>query len=150
MNVNEKAFLDTIAYSEGTYGIGDDGYNVLVGSTKSAPLLFDSYDDHPRVYNKKFNSTAAGRYQILAHIYDSYKELLNLPNFSPESQNAIAMQIIKERHALTDIDTGNVDSAVMKCSNIWASFPGNNYGQHENKLVVLQDFYTNVGGNLTS
>ena len=31
MNQNRKAFLSAIAKAEGTYGRGDDGYNVLVG-----------------------------------------------------------------------------------------------------------------------
>jgi hypothetical protein len=30
-NPNIKAFLDTIAYSEGTIHIGDNGYNVFFG-----------------------------------------------------------------------------------------------------------------------
>ena len=68
MTSNEKAFLDMIAFSEiGTALLvkSDNGYNVLVGSTAAKPLLFDSYADHPRIYNKQFNSTAAGRYQLL-------------------------------------------------------------------------------------
>ena len=31
MNQNRNAFLSAIAKAEGTYGRGDDGYNVLVG-----------------------------------------------------------------------------------------------------------------------
>ncbi len=72
MTPNEKAFLDTISFSEGTYGKGDDGYNVLVGGS-----FFDGYDDHPRisVYLPSLNihSTAAGRYQLLERYFDAYK-----------------------------------------------------------------------------
>jgi muramidase (phage lysozyme) len=61
MDPNLKAFLDTIATSEGTYGCGDDGYNVIVGGD-----LFDDYSKHPDVLvtlNKAgLKSTAAGRY----------------------------------------------------------------------------------------
>ncbi len=32
---------------------------------------------------------------------------------------------------------GRIDDAIRKCSNIWASFPGNNYGQNPHKLDKL-------------
>ena len=147
---NRSAFLDMIAWSEGTSTTpgSDNGYNVLVGSTPSHPLLFDGYADHPRVYNHALNSTAAGRYQLLARYYDAYKTLLNLSDFSPASQDAIALQQIKERKALDDIDQGNFVAAILKCSAIWASFPGGNYGQRQNNLRDLQASYQQAGGVL--
>ncbi len=147
MTPNEKAFLDTIAFSEGTYGKGDDGYNVLVGGS-----FFDGYDDHPRisVYLPSLNihSTAAGRYQLLARYFDVYKEQLDLPDFGHDSQDAIALQQIRECGALDDIAAGDFDDAVAKCAHIWASLPGAGYGQHENKLQALSDFFTGAGGTL--
>ena len=97
MTPNLKAFLAMIAHSEGTSQIpgSDDGYRVLVGSTPNHPRLFDSYADHPRVLvqlRPGLKSTAAGRYQILERIFDAYKAQLNLPDFSPASQDAIAAQ----------------------------------------------------------
>jgi muramidase (phage lysozyme) len=64
---NIAAFIDTIAYSEGTSTINnsDDGYNVLVGSTPNHPILFNDYSTHPNVLNHALDSTAAGRYQII-------------------------------------------------------------------------------------
>ena len=50
---NVCALLDAIAWSEiGAQLLAetDDGYNVLVGSLPSKPLLFDSYADHPNVF----------------------------------------------------------------------------------------------------
>jgi muramidase (phage lysozyme) len=147
MTPNEKAFLDTIAFSEGTYGKGDDGYNVLVGGS-----FFDGYDDHPRisVYLPSLNihSTAAGRYQLLEKYFDAYKSLLRVPDFSPPSQDAIAWQQIKECGAIDDIEAGDFGNAVVKCAHIWASLPGAGYGQHENKLQALSDFFAGVGGTL--
>jgi muramidase (phage lysozyme) len=144
---NRKAFLDMIAYSEGTYNLGDNGYNVIVGGS-----LFNDYSDHPRklitVNKQGLKSTAAGRYQLLSRYYDAYKKLLNLDDFSPESQDAIAIQQIKERKALPDIDNGKISIAIGKCSNIWASFPGAGYGQRENKLDKLLAAYKNAGGEI--
>jgi len=148
MNDNRKAFLSMIAHSEGTSTIpdSDDGYLALVGGT-----LFTSYADHPRKVvrlNSKLHSTAAGRYQILARYYDSYKWLLKLPDFSPESQDKIAIQLIRECHALEDIDAGRFDVAVDKCKSRWASFPNAGYSQHENNIDDLRLVYLESGGSL--
>lgn len=150
---NRSAFLDMLAWSE----IGpvllaesDNGYNVLVGATPNHPLLFDSYADHPRVLNKKLHSTAAGRYQLLMHWFDAYKQYLKLPDFSPESQDAVALQQIKECHALGDLDEGYITNAIGKCAHIWASLPGAGYGQHENEITNLLGAYGDAGGMLVS
>lgn len=145
---NLKAFLDMISHSEGTFGKGDDGYNVLVGGT-----LFKGYGDHPRIVvdlGHGLKSSAAGRYQILARIFDAYKGLLHLTDFSPASQDAIAIQLIRERHALPDIESGQFDLAVDKIHTIWASLPGAGYGQHENKLSNLRAFFSSVGGTVSN
>jgi len=148
MTPNQKAFLDMIAYSEGTssISISDNGYNVIVGGT-----LFYDYSDHPRQLihlNAHLESTAAGRYQLLARYFDAYKKMLDLPDFSPDSQDAIALQQIKECNAFDDIESGNFSEAVQKCAHIWASLPGSGYGQHENSISALQDVYVQSGGTL--
>ena len=151
---NRRAFLDMIAHSElgpALLALSSNGYNVIVGSTPAKPLLFDSYADHPRRVVKirpGLASSAAGRYQLLARYYDAYRKTLKLPDFSPDSQDTIALQQIKECRALADIDAGRFDSAVAKCAHIWASLPGAGYGQHENKLADLRAAYITAGGTL--
>lgn len=151
MTPNMKAFLDMLAYSEigpGLLAVSDNGYNVLVGSTVKHPLLFASYADHPNIYNQATNSTAAGRYQQLYHDWPYYKRLLNLPDFGPASQDALAFRHIAECGALDEINSGRFDAAVTICSRIWASLPGAGYGQHENKLADLRMAYQKAGGAL--
>lgn len=157
MTPNRKALLDTIAFSElgvGLLAASDNGYNVIVGSTALHPILFHAYGDHPRhlmrlqIKGRVINSTAAGRYQILAKYFDAYKKLLKLPDFSPASQDAIAVQMLKEQGALKLIDGGDFAGAVKACRNIWASLPGAGYGQHENTLNHLQEAYVRSGGAL--
>lgn len=147
MHPNLKAFLDMIAVSEGTKGYGDDGYNVIVGYT-----YFNDYKDHPRklvfLPNLKIKSSASGRYQITRKNYDGYKKLLKLPDFSPASQDAIAIQMIKEQGAYKDVLEGRIEQAVSKCRNIWASFPNAGYGQREHKFSVLEQAYLKAGGML--
>lgn len=146
---NLDAFLTMVAVSEGTQNIGDRGYNVIVGSTPEKPILFEGYADHPRrriQLSRGLSSTAAGRYQVLEHIYDAYRVTLKLPDFSPASQDRIATQLISERQALADILAGRLPESIKKCSGIWASLPGNNYGQHENSLLALNTAFTQAGG----
>lgn len=150
---NLDAFLTMIAVSEGTAEIGDRGYNVIVGSTPHRPILFESYADHPRrviALRPELSSSAAGRYQILAGMYDAYKARLHLIDFSPAAQDAIATQMIRERGALPDIEAGRIPEAVERCKSIWASLPGNDYGQHQNPLAALQAAFQAAGGTLAA
>lgn len=155
MNANRKAFLSMIAHSEigdALLAGSDNGYNVIVGSTAEHPNLFTNYADHPRqpVYipSLDITSTAAGRYQILARYFDAYKKQLHLPDFAHSSQDAIALQMIGECHALRLIDSGEIDHAITACSSRWASLPGASYGQHTNKMDDLIAVYLNAGGEL--
>jgi muramidase (phage lysozyme) len=148
MNSNRKAWLDMIAISEGTAQIGDQqGYNVLVGGT-----IFYGYSDHPRklvnLPRLRIKSTAAGRYQILARYYDAYKKQLGLKDFTPDSQDKIALQMIKECKALPLIDAGKFEEAVKACASRWASLPGAGYKQHEHKIDYLKTAYLEAGGKM--
>ena len=85
---------------------------------------------------------------MLARYFDAYKKQLNLNDFSPASQDAIALQQIKECKALADIDAGRIAQAIKKCRRIWASLPGAGYGQHENKIEYLLAAYQKAGGTI--
>lgn len=155
MSPNAKAFLDMIAHSEigpALLAVSDNGYNVIVGSTAKAPILFSSYADHPRrkiTLRNGIVSSAAGRYQILGRYFDAYKKSLGLPDFSPDSQDRIALQMIKEQGAAAKVEAGYFEEALALCSNIWASFPGAGYeGQRENKYSDLLAAYVAAGGAL--
>lgn len=149
--VNVLAFLDMLAWSEGTdhprQRTRDRGYDVIVGGA-----LFEGYADHPRklvpLPRLGIKSTAAGRYQLLSRYYDVYKQKLGLRDFSPLSQDLIALQQIRERRAVPDIQAGRISEAIEKCSNIWASLPGAGYGQHEHRLDDLITHYLAAGGGL--
>ena len=154
MNTNIRAFLDMIAHSEigdALLSHSDNGYNVIVGSKPDNMHLMANYSGHPKILvtlSPTLKSTAAGRYQLLGKYYDYYAKLLDLSDFSPDSQDAIAIQQIKECKALEDVEKGRFSVAVSKCAHIWASLPGAGYGQHENKLANLQSVYQDSGGTL--
>lgn len=143
MSARVKAFLDMIAKSEGTAGHGEDGYNILVGYGR-----FKSYADHPRrlieIERLKIKSTAAGRYQILQGIYDHYAKKLGLKDFSPASQDAIAIELIRERGAIALIEAGKIPEAVNRVRRIWASLPNAGYGQNEHSIQRVLGWYNDA------
>jgi lysozyme len=93
-------------------------------------------------------STAAGRYQFLARTWDTLKRRLNLPDFGPDSQDAAALELIRERGALSDVQAGRVAVAVGKVQKIWASLPGAGYSQPERSINQLTAAYVRAGGTL--
>lgn len=150
-NTQLRAFLDMLAYSEGTDNgrqpTNNHGYDVIVGGK-----LFYDYSKHPGVYvklNPRLTSSAAGRYQILEKFAKHYMKQLRLPDFGPDSQDKIAIQLIKECKALDDIYAGRIHSAVYKCRSRWASLPGAGYGQHEQKVEKLIAVFKKSGGVVT-
>lgn len=150
---NRTAFLDMIAVSEIGASllanpITNDGYACLVGATASHPLTFSSYATHPDVFNAALNSDAAGRYQLMFRWWRPYASLLTLSDFSPLSQDRIALQQIRECRALPYIDSGQFAQAVAACNHIWASLTGSPYGQHTNPVEMLRTAYESAGGTL--
>jgi muramidase (phage lysozyme) len=157
---NVVAFLDMLRYSEIGEALlkrSDRGYNVIVGSYyRNADdfnlNLMKTYTDHPNVLVRLpklgISSTAAGGYQILARYWKVYKVQLRLPDFSPLSQDKVALQLIRECKALDDIKAGRFDAAVFKCKSRWASLPGAGYGQNEHSLVKLRNAFQLAGGVL--
>lgn len=149
---NLKAFLDMLAFSEGTDNgkqkTNNHGYDVIVGGQ-----LFTSYAVHPNILVKLprlgISSTAAGRYQVLYKYWKHYQKQLGLKGFYPEDQDAIAVQLIKECKALDDINAGRIEQAITKCRSRWASLPGAGYGQFEHKMADLLNKYKQAGGSLS-
>jgi muramidase (phage lysozyme) len=146
-------FLDLIAFAEGTSTsphTQNDGYDVVVNGL-DGHHEFTDYSDHPFAGGRPgivFShspggvSTAAGRYQLLAKYFPIYKQQLHLPDFGPVSQDRIALQQIREKHAIADILAGNIESAVQKLCLTWTSFPGNDYHQGGGKdMAALLGHY---------
>ncbi len=155
---NERAFLAAIRAAEGT--AGPNGYRTMFGGG-----LFDSFADHPRqahqfttLDGRKLWTTAAGAFQFMARsplptggatrvdTWGECQRALNLPDFSPESQDAAALYLVDRCGALGDVRAGRFASAVAKCRKVWASLPGAGYSQPERSLAWLQDRYQAAGG----
>ena len=154
MDPKLKAFLDLIAWSEGTSTsliTKNAGYDVIVSGI-NGPQVFTDYSDHPFAHGGYVTvrrvplliSTAAGRYQVLARYFEAYKAKLHLSDFSPASQDTVALKQMREHGAVNLVMEGKISAAIEACSNIWASFPGNNYGQGGHNVLDLTAKYVKL------
>lgn len=118
---NVKKFLNFTGKAE------QSDYDIIVGGKR-----FTDYSKHPNVVGattKEGESTAAGKYQITNTTYKDVAPKLGIIDFKPESQDAIALELIKRNNALEDIKSGNFEKAINKLGNVWASFPSSPYSQ---------------------
>lgn len=156
---NLSAFLKTIHHSEGT---GQGGRNPYA-TVYAYKFTITDFSDHPANlgwrgvqlsdqmcslagFGSGCVSTAAGAYQITKTTWNRLKKKLGLVDFSKASQDAAALELIRERGALADVMAGRFDQAVSKCRKEWASLPGAGYGQGEKSLAALQSAYASAGG----
>ena len=147
INNQRKAFLDMLAWSEGTDNgrqkTRNHGYDVIVGGE-----LFTDYSDHPRKLitakpNQNSNQQAPDATSFFP--VGGMPTASNLAKRLLSSVRALALAI-KERGALPMID-GDIRQAIDRCSNIWASLPGMIYGQFEHKADSLIAKFKRSGRN---
>ena len=121
------------------------GYDVIVGGE-----LFTDYSDHPRklvTLNPNSNQQAPDT-TLFSRWWDAQCVGAWPERLLSESQDAVALQQIKERGALPMIDRGDIRQAIDRCSNIWASLPGAGYGQFEHKADSLIAKFKEAGGTV--
>jgi muramidase (phage lysozyme) len=135
-----RAFLDAIAYAEGTYG--REGYK-----TQYTGLKFRHFDDHPRqvicsLYKgEQLCSSAAGRYQFLRATWDRVSPQISADNFGPLNQDLAALHLIVENKAIEPLLAGDFKKALERVNKVWASLPGAPYGQPTRSYEELEKVY---------
>lgn len=162
LHPNLPRFLDLLAWCEATSTsrlTKDRGYDVVVsGMGIDGAETFTDYTHHPFSVGRApklirpatattppLYSTASGRYQLLLRYYHPYCSQLHLTDFSPRSQDLIALQQIGERGAAEAIIAGRVEEAVHRCCNVWASLPGNGYGQGGKTVGQIRAYWEYLG-----
>lgn len=93
-------------------------------------------------------SPTPGGGQTRVDTWDRIKRKLRLADFRPEAQDAAALELIRERGAMADVDAGRFAQAVAKVAKEWASLPGAGYGQRERSIIALEAAYLAAGGRL--
>jgi len=152
MTENEQAYLDMIAACEGT--AGDYGYRALFGYTPSNNRVFDNgYATHPNIrvnftdLNGNTNySTAAGRYQIIFSTFKDLQAKLGTVDFSPQTQDLMALQLIAEAGAGDAVRAGDLQTAIDTTAGIWASLPASHYPQPKRTYDFALAAYNQAGG----
>lgn len=139
-NPSIKAFLDTIAYAEHTFGRSEY-------AAKFPRKQFESFKDHPRTVEcidfkgQKLCSSAAGRYQFLTRTWDALVPRIKATDFGPYAQDRGALVLLSDRKALDDIKSNKLEKAIERVRNLWASLPGSPYGQPTRTMHELWAFY---------
>lgn len=133
---NVKKMLMAITYCEGTDRDGTP-YNELFGFSN-----FEGYEKHPEILIKtpNYRSTAAGRYQILKNT----AKMLKMKDFTPESQDTAAIQLIKNAGAYELVLKGDFYNALRKCNRVWASLPDSPYGQPVHRMEDVLNFINKI------
>ena len=157
-----KAFLYTIAASEGTLDKnGRIEYGRIVkGLVVNSPfdrsmigkrdVVITDFSRHPEILvkcnNRGLQSSAAGFLQAIRKTWKMAVLTMGITDFSPHSQELVAVELIRQRGAMSYILRGDLAGA-FKNSKLrleWASFPGAGYGQHENSLAKLQAVFSSA------
>lgn len=152
---NLDAILYVIRKAEGT--ASDEGYRALFGWRPGNGKTFSDMTTHPRqffMYTNKAGSTirtsAAGAYQITATTFDAlnkkYPSRFN--GFYPHTQDDMAIALIEERGAMSDIAAGRFERAIEKLRPVWASLPGAGANQPERSMDYVKQAYLDAGGAL--
>jgi muramidase (phage lysozyme) len=135
-----KPLLDVIAYTEGTAGGNNNGYDVIVGYGNISGWTETYSKGHPniKVFIPKINasSSAAGRYQFL---YSTWQGIAGNLNFNKPNQDEAGWKLINDKSAAKDafetakkqIQTNSIDftqnsgflTFLNKNYKVWASLP---------------------------
>jgi len=159
---NQGAFLSVLSHSEGTdrahfNGVLVDPYRVCFAERH----VIVSLATHPAVSGEWIGidgkigepldflgagyigerSTAAGRYQIRKQTFLELSAALRTSDFAPGTQDDI-----KRCGALTAVNEGDIGTAIMLCSSVWASLPGSKSRQPQATMSALRAAFAVSGG----
>lgn len=144
---NVAAFLRVIREAESSQG--DEAYRMLFGGE-----LVDDLRAHPNrvvertLKGKPIRSSAAGAYQFLASTWRDIAGPYGIVGFSPASQDAAAVALIRRAGALDHVIAGRLDEAISRCAPVWAGLPGDHYGQGGISMARAREVYLRYGGTI--
>lgn len=144
---NVRAFLRAIRLGEGTSD--PRGYHRIVGGEE-----FEDLSAHPnkKIWIPRYEifSSAAGAYQILRKTWNGLVAQYGFENFSEDCQDQAAVALIAGRGALGNVIRGEVEEAIRKCRNEWASLPGSEHGQRTESVENVLAEYQKWGGEIAT
>lgn len=147
---NVAAFLKAIAAAEG--GGYDFKYGALKGRENDR-WRFTDMSTHPGP-GIDGRSTAAGMYQITRPTWQHHGAKLGLRDFSPRTQDLIAVEILRSLGVINAIKAGDIADVMPKIARTWAALPkGPGQGNHypSQRYMKFDDFlatYQAEGGQV--
>jgi muramidase (phage lysozyme) len=148
-NANVQAFLKAIADAEG--GDYDFKYGAVRGR-KNDPWRFTDYSTHPGPGSGGV-TTAAGMYQITKATWEDHGgRRMGLTDFTPETQDLIAVSILRHSGAIEKIQAGDIQSGLERASHQWAALPmgrgqRGRYNQPYVEFARFESSYKAAGGS---
>jgi muramidase (phage lysozyme) len=116
---NVAAYLKAIAASEG--GGYDFKYGAVKGK-KNDPWRFTDTSTHPGA-GFGGRTTAAGMYQITVDTWRQFGGKMGLTDFTPNTQDLIAVDMLRTIGVIDKIKVGDVAGAMPKAALKWAALP---------------------------
>jgi muramidase (phage lysozyme) len=138
-NASVQAFLKAIADAEG------GGYDFRYGAVKNKrndPWRFADYSTHPGTGCDGV-TTAAGMYQINKATWQDHGEgRMGLTDFTPATQDLIAISILRGLGVIDKIKDGDIGSGLSQASKPWAALPRGRGqgGRHDQPHVTFEHF----------
>ena len=152
LHPNVAAILKAIAAAEG--GGYDFKYGALKGRLDDRWRFTDT-STHPGL-GIDGKSTAAGMYQITRPTWEHHGGKLGLCDFSPRTQDLIAVEILRSLGVIEAIKDGQIAEVMPKVARTWAALPKGpgqcNHYPHQ-RYVKFDHFlsaYHSAGGQVAS
>jgi peptidoglycan hydrolase-like protein with peptidoglycan-binding domain len=144
-----RAYLDLVAWKDVHQSLNPDGspggYRERNGVPGSRGLMPESaIADNGKLPTDELRYNV-GRYQMknvdVEHMRKAYDAKID--DFSPESQDRIAVAKMKYRGVMKELEEGDIRGAIKKGGVEWASLPGSPYGQVQKGYTVdiAVDYY---------
>jgi muramidase (phage lysozyme) len=131
---NVRKYLEMITKSEGSRGYAYGFGNVKLNNLDAHP---GTVHDFKETDGKKNKTTAAGAYQFLDGTWKELQTKLGLKDFSPASQDAGAVELLRRRGALDAVKSGDWSTAITKTGAEWASLPTSPYKQPKRSMEFI-------------
>jgi len=137
---NIAAYIKAIAVAEG------GGYDFKYGAVKGKrndPWRFSDYSTHPGP-GRGGTTTAAGMYQINMVTWRDHGGKMGLTDFSPKTQDLIAVEILRSIGVVDKIKAGDVAGAMPRAAGKWAALPQGpgRSSRHSNQpFMAYEEFF---------
>lgn len=121
-----RAFLKVLREWE-CHGIPDEKRYYRLQNSLNGSLYFSNTSTHPYSDLTSKNGSFSGAYQIHYNTWSDQVKKFGMPvDFSPATQDRMAVTLIEGRHALGYIRKGQIREALLdtKLHNEWSSLPG--------------------------